>query len=1250
MDGLTGKTMRILALALCSLGLLGSGIAAAEDAAGAKAQFVKAASMIRGGQKLLAGYGDHLYFAAISGVDPVIAVTGLDGKLQHTFPAKGDVSLRRPEAVTEEAGVVYVADSDLNQVLMFTTAGKFLGKLGAKKGGLFGGSSAAELDKPLGVAVREGVVYVLDGGSRRIMMFGVNGVFAGALELKPAPNKSSEVYKLRTPVDIKLDAAGRIYVLDKDDFLVKVYTPDGVFVRALPDEGALLGFAIARDGVYLAKNSDLSIHKYDFNNHLMYRFGMGGDAEGQFSSWSGMVALQDKQVLVADVRKGVVDYFAADQGVALEPVPHAASRPFAKSTGQYQILASKLAWNGKDGFYGVDPEQKALVIVQHGKVEGQIRIKDVVPVSVAFDKNGAAWVLDKGGRVIKLDAAGKMVGSFGSAGSGDGQFDEPTDLVIASSGKIFVADRGNDSVQVFDGDGKFLRAVRKLDNPMSIAVDDQDNVFVLGKGANYVAIYSDQGALVGKVGEGKEGRPGSLDSPVALTANADELMVADGNQIKVYTHGGEFLRSFGAKGSELGELSEPVAIALVDDASFLVAERGNKRVQSFETEYKPAAPQNLAATDGLHSITLNWAPISRSYIKQYQVYRSKDENSGYTHVATLAANQYVDRGLEAEGKYFYRIAAETRSGYEGATSAAVSAVSRRYTPPKLDSVQVDVSSWQLKLSWKPIQSEFVNSYYIYQQDANGTAAKIGEVLTPEYTREGLTPNTKYTYYVAAHSSDGTEGEKYQVDVTTPAFSKAPLEIEVLKVRPIFSNTYKLYQDDGLGMVRLTNNTNKMMEGVTFSFKVNEFMDFATESKLDKLAPGQSADIKLKAVFNNNILNVTEDTAVQTMLEASYFDNGKRESYSKTLTVNVYEKHKLLWDEGGRYASFITPKDTPVLAFVRSVATQYKEVKDESQLAAIVFNALGVYGLTYIPDPANPYQVTSGKVDTVDYIQFPRETLERKSGDCDDLVAFYTSALESMGIATRVIEVPGHMFMMFSTGVDADADGYTMDDMYVIYQGKLWIPVETTAVGKSFVKAWELGAAAYYKWKDKGLTLLDVQQAWETYKPASLQEAKWKPAEVNKDEVEKQFPGEFTAMLKISSQTRTRYYHQRIEKNPSDADAYLQIGITLAKMADRVEAMKYFDKVLSLQPNNAAAMNNRGNLYMIDDQYSEAQKAYLEASRASPDDPYIWINLAKANKALKQFKEAKDAYMKAQNLDPGIKKKYKALGLELSNTL
>jgi len=141
-----------------------------------------------------------------------------------------------------------------------------------------------------------------------------------------------------------------------------------------------------------------------------------------------------------------------------------------------------------------------------------------------------------------------------------------------------------------------------------------------------------------------------------------------------------------------------------------------------------------------------------------------------------------------------------------------------------------------------------------------------------------------------------------------------------------------------------------------------------------------------------------------------------------------------------------------------------------------------------------------------------------------------------------------------------------------------------------------------------------------------------------------------SVLKISSRTKTRRYLQAIEKNPGDMDAHLQMGIILAKIGDTEEAMKYFDKILATEPKNAAALNNRGNVLMLNEKYSEAQKAYLAATQSSPEDPYIWVNLAKSYKAVNDTKKAKAAFVKAQRLDPSIKTKYKALALELLPSL
>lgn len=1252
---------KINTLQLLTFSLLLSAAAIAADISPSiglpRVDFVKDMPM-GGARKLLGWSAGNLYFAQADGSVSVVDKDGHKLVVLQGKDSKGGVLLKQPEAIAFAPGTIYVTDSETNQVVMFAPDGKIKGVFGTRSGGFFKSGGANELSSPRGIALHEGIVYVADSGNHRIQLYGSNGVFLTTLEIDGATeNKQAKdkglPYKLGEPTDIGINAQGQIYVLDADDLLIKVYALNGAYIRNMPKSGKPLSLAMAQDGVYVADQDSLVIQKYDFSDKLAYSFGVKGDERAQLKSVTGLVTANERQVFIGDSKKGVTNLFLAEAGVALESLPKTSSRTSVVLQDTFAENLGKMVWNGKDTLYGVDPENKNVVRIRNGKFE-VMKLQSIAPVSVAIDKSGALYVLDKKKmRVAKLDEAGNVLSSTGGEGSKQGQMDTPTDLAISSNGSLFVADRGNRWVQVFNSEGVFLYVIRsstggKLDEPVAVALDPQDNVFILDKGRAIVAAYSTKGEPLGEFGKTQD-ESTSLVKPVALMATQDEVFVLDSNQVKVYSHKGKYIRAFGAKGSGAGEFDDPVAITPKDSTSFLVAEQGNKRIQTFFTLYKPAAPEQLVAQGAVHAVELHWAAATVPYVKQYNIYRSRNEHTGYARIATSTSNQFVDQGLEAEGRYFYLVAAETQSGYEGATSVAVHAVAEKFVPPMLAHVQADATPWQVKMSWQPIDKQYLSAYLIYEKDGE-VFAQVGESVEPEFVKDGLAPDTKYTYYVATRSIDGVESAKCAVSTTTLSFNRAPLEIEVLKLRDVFSNTYKLYEQDGVGRIKLTNNTDKPIEKIKVAFMLKNVMDFPTEEKIDRLMPGQSEELDLKAVFNNSILTLSEDSSVQAMIEASYFENGKRLVYSKNSTVKIYDKHRLTWDERGRYASFVTPKDQPVMNFVRSVVTQFKDTKDETQLAATVFDALGVIGMTYLPDPNNPYQVASGKADTVDYIQYPRETLARKSGDCDDLTAFYASALESMGISTLVVEVPGHMFMMFSTGIAADEDGYTMDEMYVAHDGILWIPVETTVVGSSFVKAWELGAANYYKWRDKGLTLLDVHTFWGTYKPATLPDVAAKAMDVTPAEIEKKFPGEFMSVLKISSQTKTRRYLQAIARKPGDMEAHLQLGIVLAKLGDRKEAMKYFDKVIAAEPKNASAHNNRGNLFMMDAKYAEAQKSYQAAIQYSGNDAEIWVNLAKSYKVVNNAKKAKEAFMQAAKLDPSVKKKYKALALELLNSL
>src|SRR6185295_7445404 len=63
-------------------------------------------------------------------------------------------------------------------------------------------------------------------------------------------------------------------------------------------------------------------------------------------------------------------------------------------------------------------------------------------------------------------------------GSGPGEFDTPHSLAMDKAGRLFVADRGNSRIQIFDQDGKFLAEWKQFGRPSVIAIDKNDVIYV----------------------------------------------------------------------------------------------------------------------------------------------------------------------------------------------------------------------------------------------------------------------------------------------------------------------------------------------------------------------------------------------------------------------------------------------------------------------------------------------------------------------------------------------------------------------------------------------------------------------------------------------------------------------------------------------------------------------------------------------------------------------------------------------------
>ena len=217
------------------------------------------------------------------------------------------------------------------------------------------------------------------------------------------------------------------------------------------------------------------------------------------------------------------------------------------------------------------------------------------PSAITLDQSGNILLSDSGShRVLKFSPDGRLLAQAGTKytkGEGNGEFNEPKGIAVASNGDVFVCDKDNHRVQILYSDLQFKcsfgergKGATKFHHPRDVAFDSAGNIYIVDSSNFCVKVFTPDFKPLRQIG-GEGNQYYHFRAPMNICVDKNDFVyVTDKSKhcVMMFDPSGEFKMHFGGWGKyEDGLFNHPMGIAVDALGHVHVCDRLNGRVQVF---------------------------------------------------------------------------------------------------------------------------------------------------------------------------------------------------------------------------------------------------------------------------------------------------------------------------------------------------------------------------------------------------------------------------------------------------------------------------------------------------------------------------------------------------------------------------------------------------------------------------------------------------------------------------------------------
>jgi len=1095
---------------------------------------------------------------------------------------------------------VFTLDARRRNIFIFDLQGAHLRTLD------LGISGPTTVSRPTCMAIdASGRVYVGDSGRGDIKVFSLQGMYL--LSLHRPPDSEGRVAPIRA-VAVAVLHDGRVAALETEGRELLLFARAGELQKRVPLEGkyrSLEKITVTDAGEYVGfDGKQQKVYKWSPSGELVGVFGTSGKGRGKFGRLCDLMLDEAGNVLTLDRSNLEIQAFAFES-------------PAIPASGRTPAPLYAIAYDAahpvelepvsilEDGLVLFDKVSKK-VHIRRGDAEQIVSHADFRAVTAAYLGPERLYFFDRAQHKVYAFRADTLASEFqfGGRGRSDGCLDDVTRILPGHEKTLYLADMGATKVQVFSRDGifsmRFGRAGEEKPHDIGRLQDIAwygKLLAVLDSGRNLVHLFNRDGEFVRNI---------DLQLPterVELAAIGTDVngfvFVLDRRNARVYAfdENGRLTFRFGSYGKR--------PLDWYRAESFLVGTNGELRL--FDRAREPRVLTYALRTPGpLARIaqaveTGDW----RTTKELLDPYLDRPETPGYAEAIQWALK--ADVGMEED----FLTDAQTVQAYASLEQALKEA------PENTD-----------------VRLTLIESFM-----DNG---RLKEALSLLYEGQKLSSDPRYTTLQAA----------YRKEMEEAGLAEPIVAIEACKVPVIFAALYQNYYDRPVIELTLANSGAKPAPAGKALFFAKAVMDNPTETPIPGIDPFSATTVRLRATLNRGALTFVEATRLSAQLEVQLGDLDSQIRLEKNVSFELMGRNSIDWEQESMIACFITPKDPDVQVFARQAMkmagsqTIQAELDTHLYQAVTLFDAMQSVGIYYLPDPRQPFAFSrfSGQ-GVVDYLQYPRETLLRQSGDCDDLSVLYASLLEGAGIPTMLITSPGHIFAAFalkSGKKSVDALGLS-PDLLIRHEGDYYVPVETTLLGGPFISSWRVAAKTIAEHQPRGrIGFIDVKKAWADYKTVSLPPQDQQVPLPTTNVLEMLLTRELGALNLKQVEKRLAIYKQWLANDPENLKLLFYLTRAYGEVGLFDIAKEYANRAKGVAPNSAEVYQVLGNLDYMQNQYAAATAWYLQADKIE-HTAAIQVNLALSNLKDGKLVLARNAYKEAKTLQPDLVANYPELG-------